>query len=365
MPLPTPRSPGSPDAQLVITTSFPRFPGDPAGHFVEQEALDWQRTHGSVRVLAAGQARPDFIPPVPVQWLGGAPLFAEPGAWPRVQENPTRLLHLLPTSSRLFQLVRRAPEPHILHHWLLPWGPWVARALRSTPRKRVEMVAHGSDVRLLERFPRALQQIFFHELRQSSVQLRVVSHELQERLLALPSLSHSTIRWIERAEVRPSPLSFPSLPSREEARRQLGLLPHKQLVLVVGRLIPSKQVDRALHQCLTLPEAQVQVLGEGPLLAQLEQQFPQVEFLGARPRPEVLLRLRAAHLLVSASEEEGAPTAIREARELGTPVVSAPAGDLRSWAQSDPQLWLSPSRPGTLPPEAHSYWQSSLSPSAP
>jgi glycosyltransferase involved in cell wall biosynthesis len=50
--------------------------------------------------------------------------------------------------------------------------------------------------------------------------------------------------------------------------------------------------------------------------------------------------MAAADLLISASRTEGAPLAIREARALGVPVVSCPAGDLASWARHDGGLWL-------------------------
>ena len=45
--------------------------------------------------------------------------------------------------------------------------------------------------------------------------------------------------------------------------------------------------------------------------------------------------IRASDLVVSASREEGAPTVVREARALGTPVVTTAAGDLVKWAELD------------------------------
>jgi teichuronic acid biosynthesis glycosyltransferase TuaC len=50
--------------------------------------------------------------------------------------------------------------------------------------------------------------------------------------------------------------------------------------------------------------------------------------------------MSAADLLLSASRHEGAPTVVREARALGTPVVATDAGDLRAWAAADAGIWL-------------------------
>ena len=56
--------------------------------------------------------------------------------------------------------------------------------------------------------------------------------------------------------------------------------------------------------------------------------------------PETLAWIAAADLLVSASRDEGAPTVVREARLLGTPVLAARAGDVERWAAQDPGITL-------------------------
>jgi glycosyltransferase involved in cell wall biosynthesis len=50
---------------------------------------------------------------------------------------------------------------------------------------------------------------------------------------------------------------------------------------------------------------------------------------------DALAWISCADYLVSASRLEGAPTAVREARALGVPVVAAPSGDLMEWARTD------------------------------
>jgi glycosyltransferase involved in cell wall biosynthesis len=70
----------------------------------------------------------------------------------------------------------------------------------------------------------------------------------------------------------------------------------------------------------------------------LMREYPNVTWLGQRSRVDTLRYIRAANLLISASRSEGAPTVVREARALGTPVVAAIAGDLSNWAQTDDGL---------------------------
>jgi glycosyltransferase involved in cell wall biosynthesis len=47
-------------------------------------------------------------------------------------------------------------------------------------------------------------------------------------------------------------------------------------------------------------------------------------------------------VLLSASRHEGAPTVVREARALGTPVVACAAGSLAALAESDDGIWIVP-----------------------
>jgi hypothetical protein len=77
------------------------------------------------------------------------------------------------------------------------------------------------------------------------------------------------------------------------------------------------------------------VIGDGPELESLRRRHPHVEFMGALPRNLALSWISAADVLVCCSEREGAPTVIREARELGTPVWTSNVGDVARWAETD------------------------------
>jgi glycosyltransferase involved in cell wall biosynthesis len=75
-------------------------------------------------------------------------------------------------------------------------------------------------------------------------------------------------------------------------------------------------------------------------LAELQQRFGSVHFTGELPHSQALDWIAAADVMISASQLEGSPTALREARALGVPVVARSAGDLAERAAVDSGLWL-------------------------
>ena len=99
----------------------------------------------------------------------------------------------------------------------------------------------------------------------------------------------------------------------------------------------------ALARCTPAPHCHI--IGDGPerehLAALARQlQLSTVTFRGQLPRPQTLDLIAGATLLVSCSAQEGAPTAVREARALGTAVLATPAGDIARWAERDSGIEL-------------------------
>ena len=127
----------------IVTTSFPSYPSDLAGHFVLAHA---QALGAPVRVLAGG--RGDWQP-VPTRRYGGR-LFNGDGAPDRLQAAPVSGGVL--AASATLRLRRALPRfmprgAPVVAHWLLPTAALVA------PRGPTWAVAHGGDVALLERLP--------------------------------------------------------------------------------------------------------------------------------------------------------------------------------------------------------------------
>jgi len=336
---------------LFLTSSYPRFAGDFGGHFVRSHARAECEGARSVRVLAFGDsplsdaaARTELDPGIEVAWLGGGDLFGAPGVLPRLAERRSRLALLLGPLLRALSVLReRERYDRVVAHFLLltgwPLGVWFSQRPRRAKAASLEVVAHGSDVRLFEKLPGWLRRRIAGDFLAQGASLRFVSEELRERMAAAagsPELS----RYVAAQAIAAMPLDLPVLPSREEARRGFSIAAEETVVVLVGRLTRGKRVDVALGAAALLPAARIVVVGDGPEASCLRQLHPRVTFVGEAERAQALAWIRAADLLLSASRLEGAPTAIREARCLGVPVVTTAAGDLAKWARRDLDLWV-------------------------
>jgi glycosyltransferase involved in cell wall biosynthesis len=223
----------------------------------------------------------------------------------------------------------------VIAQFLLPCGVPIATRGLVGRRTDLEVVVHGSDARLFDALPVG-QHFIGTELRRSGARLRFVSSEL-ERLVwgGLSVAQRQHLQPLSRIE----PCAIDVAPqTRSSARQELGLAESARLAVIVARLVPGKRVDVALEACSRIPHLKTIIVGDGPERAALMARFPLAQFVGHVPRSQALTYVAAANVLVSASLHEGAPTVVREARALGTPVVCLAAGDLAHWAQTDPDL---------------------------
>jgi len=109
-------------------------------------------------------------------------------------------------------------------------------------------------------------------------------------------------------------------------------------VLAIGRLAPEKRWDRLLRSVATLAarkvEIAVRLVGEGPLLAELQSQARQlgvdgmVQFLGIRQ--DIPALLKDSLFLVHTADAEGCPNVVMEAMACGRAVVATDAGEVPS-----------------------------------
>jgi glycosyltransferase involved in cell wall biosynthesis len=316
----------------IVATSYPRHEGDAAGHFVQIEAQALAHAGSLVTVIVPGKGcptpRPEDNPKV--LWLPDAEAFGWPGSLQRLKSRPDRLLGAIGfcwAARRLLDQV--GPFDRVVAHWIVPSG-WPIAAMQSG---QVEVVAHGSDVRLLVRLPALVRRSIIRRLLDQGVSFRFVSAELR-RLLAtatFPELLHL-------GRVEPCPVDVDAAPSRASARKELGLDPNQVWIVVMGRMVSGKRLGVALSAATLVPHANVAAVGDGPERVRLSAQYPSACFPGQLPRRQALAWIAAADLLITASRAEGSPMVVREARALGLPVVAAECGDLRSLAQNDPEL---------------------------
>jgi glycosyltransferase involved in cell wall biosynthesis len=318
---------------VVITTSYPKRPGDAEGHFVAAEVRRLCEL-GQVTVLAPGLNRPSLWRERVVSLDGGA-AFGFPGAIERLRRRPWHALAAAQFCWSATRWLQRAQPQHVVAHFLLPCGfPIATRGLRRGAE--LEVMVHGSDARLFAGLPGG-QALIGAELVRLGAKLRFVSTELYELVLgSLPAAQRANLE--PHACVAPAAIDVAGVPSRARARAHLGIEPHGKVAVIVARLIPGKRVDVALEACRRVSRLATVVIGDGPELSQLRQRFPEASFVGHVERSVALSYISAADVLVSASLVEGAPTVVREARALGTAVVCLEAGDLRRWAEADADL---------------------------
>lgn len=317
----------------VVTSSYPSDDDDAAGHFVRTEVRQQLARGHAVTVFAPSARRSAGNYAERIIGIEHAGAFGSPGALARLRGHPARWIgaarFALHTHAQLFA---RRDFDGVNAHFILP-SYWPIAAGHPCLSR---VVVHGSDLRLLERVPGALRARVLARLKKDNPIIQCVSNGLAERVDAL---THGRLH--SRIEVQPPPIDFPQLPSKSELRTQLGF-DGRPLIVIVARLIPSKRVDVAVQAALHVPGAQIVVCGGGPLYESLSRSYPSVTFLGQVSREQTLRWIAAADALLSASRTEGAPTAIREARALGVPVVTTAAGDLLEWSAVDAGLHVIP-----------------------
>jgi teichuronic acid biosynthesis glycosyltransferase TuaC len=324
----------------IVTTSYPAFAGDPSGHFVAAEARNLATSSHAVTVFAPAPApapppasAPDCskaLHRVDVVALPHAGLLGWPGAEARARARPWRALGApVFVAAAARALARQGPFDRVIAHWIVPCA-WPAALASPAP---LEIVAHGSDVRLLAKLPRPLRVAIVGSLLARKARFRFVSRELR-RMLA----DSTGFPELQDSAVEPPALDLTGAPTREAARRALGIAPNARVVAIVSRLLPAKRTAVALNAAALLPNTDVLIAGDGPELVALRRRFPEARFLGRLPRPSALACIAAADVVLSASRDEGAPTVVREARALGVSVVAVASGDLAEWATGDPAL---------------------------
>lgn len=294
------------------------------------EARALARAGHAVTVIAPGRGSPHAD--MDVAWVRDGDAFGWPGALNRLKARPWRALGM----GRFVVGARRAldsrgPFDRVIAHWMVPCAWPVASDVRAP----LEVVAHGSDVRLLLSAPAPLRKRLMSNLLDRDTRFRFVSHELRDALLR-----GSDTRLHERSRIELPTLDVANAPSRARARSALNVADDSLLSVVVARLVPEKRVDVALSALQLVPAVRVVVIGEGPERASLVRRFPEAELVGALSHADTLRWMAAADLVLSASLREGAPTVVREARALGVPVVACVAGDLAAWAATDLELHL-------------------------
>ena len=264
---------------LVLTTSYPRGPGDPAGRFVA-DAVERVRARG-VEV--------EVVSPASFEHHGIA--FGS-GIVGNLRQRPLLALYL-PSMQRNFRRAAReaARDADLVHaHWLPSAG--VAMSLG----KPYVVQVWGTDLELARRLPLLAKPI----LRRAELVI-AASHALAEDAAALGA---------REVRVIPSGVDVPaSVPEPDDP-------PH---VLFAGRLSREKGILDLVEAAGGLP---LVVAGDGPL----REQVPGA--LGMVPHDRLLPMYGRAAVVACPSHREGFGVVCAEAMAHGRPVVAGAVGGL-------------------------------------
>ncbi len=264
---------------VVLTTSYPRYPGDAAGRFVA-DAVEHVRERG-VEV--------EVVSPAEFRHYG---IAYGSGVVGNLRRRPWLALFVPPMLVTFARAARRATrDADLVHaHWL-PAG-----AVALATRKPVVVQVWGTDVELARRVPRLARPV----LRRAQLVIAA------SRALA------DAARELGAREVR-------VIPSGVDIPAEIGEEAEPPEVLYAGRLSAEKGVLELIEAARGM---NLVVAGDGPL----RDRVPGA--LGFVPHDELQTLYARAAVVACPSHREGFGVACAEAMAHGKPVVASAVGGL-------------------------------------
>jgi glycosyltransferase involved in cell wall biosynthesis len=329
----------------MVTTSYPRFPGDSVGTFMEPIAKGIAARGHTVHVVAPWhplvsrrrvEAGVHFhfykYAPHPSLNVFGYAAAMKADVSLRIQAFAAAPLALA-AGWRTARRIARRHNATIMHgHWVIPGGITAAAAASGRP---VVISLHGSDVYVAERLLPARIAAKAAFRRASFV--TACSPDLATRAIALGADP-------ERISVIPygvDPVRFrPDPDAKARLRAQLGVPAGAPLVAAAGRLVRKKGFEYLLDAIAECPDAIAAIAGDGTLRDELRARATtkgiaeRVRFLGNRSHDEVATLFAAADVIVApsvrdeAGNVDGLPNVVMEALASGTPLITTRAGGI-------------------------------------
>lgn len=331
---------------VMIATSYPRFPGDGVGSFMEPIATSVAARGHEVHMVAPWHPA---IRRARVE--GGVHFhFFKYALVPAMNvfgyaqglraDTDLKLAAWCATPAALaagwFKALRVAQKKRatVIHaHWVIPGG--VIGAL-AAGRRRLVVSLHGSDVFVAERNPllrQAASRVFGRAAR-----VTACSDDLRTRAIALGARPSD----IETVPYGVDSLRFaPSADARSRVRQELGL-GQRPVVFSAGRLVRKKGfdvlIDAARGLRSEIPGLAVVIAGEGDLHSELSARaatMPDtVMLVGNKSQDEIAALAAAADVIAvpsvhdEAGNVDGLPNFALESLASGTPVVASRVGGL-------------------------------------
>ena len=360
-------TPGSNRPVTMLTSSYPRFPGDGIGAFLEPIAHSVAAGGRDVDVVAPWHPelrRPDHEGRVRFHFYRYAPtaglhVFGYAAALKAdTSLRPSAYLAAPPAvvmGCRALRRVVHATKPEVVHaHWVVPSGVMATLSLTGLP---LVISLHGSDVFVAEKNPvaRAAATIAFRR----AGAVTACSDDLRRRAIALGAQEETTTvvpYGVDTERFKPDPAA------RGRMRKTLGLSDRIPLIVTAGRLVRKKGFEYLIDGLAALSASRsdvaLAIVGSGDLREELERRAAaggvtqRVRFLGAVPQGEVAAWLAAADVVAvpsvrdASGNVDGLPNVLLEAMSTGTPVVTTSAGGIESVAIEGETARLVPEKDG-------------------
>ena len=349
----------------MVTTSYPRFPGDTVGTFVEPIARGVAALGHEVHIVAPWHPlvrRPAREDGVTFHFFRYAPLsrlnvFGYADALRAdVTLRPAALVVAPLAVTAAIATVRRvARKCHatVVHgHWVVPGG---VMATIGAPRLPCVISLHGSDLFVAERY--AVPRMAARAALWRAAWITACSHDLARRAVALGAPD-------DRIDVVPYGVDVarfhPDAAAAAATRDTLGVKTGDPLIVAVGRLVRKKGFEYAIDAVATVagrwPRLRIAIAGDGDLADELRRRAvdrgiaDRVWFLGSVSQDRVPGLLAAADLVVVPSVRDdrgnvdGLPNVVLEALATGAALVSTPAGGITSVARDGHTAAIVPER---------------------
>src|SRR5262245_48953048 len=333
---------------VMVTTSYPRFPGDSIGTFMEPIAKGVAARGHEVHIVAPWhpkltRGKSDdgvFFHFFKYALARSLNVFGyAAGLEADVRLKPTAWMAApFALAAGWFKAMRVAQKRRatVMHgHWVVPGGVIAAAARPALP---LVVSLHGSDVFVAERT--AAARIAARRAFHRAGAVTACSADLATRAIRLGAAP-------ERLEVVPYGVDAsrfrPGADARARTRAAAGIADATPLLFAAGRLVRKKGFEYLIDALRAL-DARVQLViaGAGDLEGELRARArssgvaERVRFLGDLRQDAVAAWFAAADIAVAPSVRDasgnvdGLPNTVLEALASGTPVVATPAGGIAS-----------------------------------
>lgn len=329
---------------VMVATSYPRFPGDGVGSFMEPIAKGVAALGHEVHLVAPwhpaitrGKSEDGVhfhffhYAPVPALNVFGYASGLRADTELRAAAWVAAPMAMAAGWFKAWRVATKRKATVMHGHWVIPGGVMAAAAAGGLP---LVVSLHGSDVFVAERnamIGRVARGVF---ARAGAV--TACSDDLHQRALRLGAHPASTATVPYGVDTQ---RFAPDAARRAAVRRQLGI-GDAPLVFTAGRLVSKKGFEFLIggtrHLQAAMPGVRVVIAGEGDLADALRQRAHgrPVTLLGNRSQDEIAGLVAAADVVAvpsirdDAGNVDGLPNFALEALASGTPVVATRAGGL-------------------------------------